>query len=523
MAASIACLVLGLATLGTFALAAQSGVVSKSGQADPDTQIRLADQNARSWAAQAQSLGHAYQLKPSASLSALRAQAEQHVSADLASVSVLDRAALRRAGALRRDASGAFDIDLIAIVLAVVLAIALTVSLGLVIRRHRHSRAAMLAAEVERLARLVAIDPLTELPNHRAFHEDLTEEMLRASHTGMPISLVMLDVDGLNAVNHARGHRAGDEQLQALAQAIAATRRASDRAYRIGGDEFAVILPATREWAAFQFAQRLRVTLEQREGGAVRGTAGISQALAFRPKDELVHEADLALLSAKRSQQDVAVYTAEMEPGHRSVAAVEDEHHTRTLAGALALAVDAKDAYTRSHCQTVSTLCAVIETELGFDSDRVGRIRLAGLLHDVGKIGIPDAILKKPAELTAKEYEQMKTHSLLGYNIVQAADMPIEAHWVLHHHERIDGRGYPDGLAGKDIPLESRIIHVADAFEAMTSDRPYRAAPGERFAIEEQRRNVDTQFDSGVVAALLRVLDHRLTAASENPSTAVPA
>ena len=187
---------------------------------------------------------------------------------------------------------------------------------------------------------------------------------------------------------------------------------------------------------------------------------------------------------------------------------VEDEHH-RTLAGALALAVDAKDASTRSHSQTVSILCAVIETELGFKPEEVSRIRLAGLLHDVGKIGIPDAILKKPAKLNVEEYDKMKTHSVLGHDIVQAADMPIEADWVLHHHEHIDGGGYPDGLAGADIPLESRIIHVADAFEAMTSDRPYRVAPGEQFAVGELRRNVDTQFDSGVVAALLRVLDDR--------------
>jgi putative nucleotidyltransferase with HDIG domain len=187
---------------------------------------------------------------------------------------------------------------------------------------------------------------------------------------------------------------------------------------------------------------------------------------------------------------------------------VEDEHH-RTLADALALAVDTKDASTRSHSQTVSTLCAVIETELGFEPEEVSRIRLAGLLHDVGKIGIPDAILKKPAKLNVEEYEKMKTHSVLGHNIVQAADMPIEADWVLHHHERIDGGGYPDGLAGQDIPLESRIIHVADAFEAMTSDRPYRVAPGEQFAVGELQRNVDTQFDSDVVAALLRALDDR--------------
>jgi HD-GYP domain-containing protein (c-di-GMP phosphodiesterase class II) len=187
----------------------------------------------------------------------------------------------------------------------------------------------------------------------------------------------------------------------------------------------------------------------------------------------------------------------------------DGEHDTRSLAGALALAVDAKDPYTRGHCQAVSTLCGVIETELGFPPDRVSRIRLAGLLHDVGKIGIPDAILNKPGRLTGEEYEQMKTHSALGHGIVLAADRPTEANWVLHHHERIDGAGYPDGLAGQDIPLESRIIHVADAFEAMTSDRPYRDGLGERAAVEELRGNVDTQFDAGVVAALLRVLGDR--------------
>jgi HD-GYP domain-containing protein (c-di-GMP phosphodiesterase class II) len=197
-------------------------------------------------------------------------------------------------------------------------------------------------------------------------------------------------------------------------------------------------------------------------------------------------------------------------PGRRTTA--DSEHATRSLAGALALAVDAKDHYTRGHCQAVSTLCGVIETELGFAPEEVSRIRLAGLLHDVGKIGIPDAILNKPAELTGEEYEQMKTHSALGHGIVLAANMPNEANWVLHHHERIDGAGYPDGLAGMDIPLESRVIHVADAFEAMTSDRPYRDGLGEGAAVEELRRNADTQFDSRIVAALLRVLGGRAEA-----------
>jgi diguanylate cyclase (GGDEF)-like protein len=519
LTAGITCLLLGLIALGTLAVATHRSVANEARHANPNLQISVASEDAHFWAGREASLQRGYLLKPSAGLLALHAQAEQHVTTDLRRVSSLNREALRRSASLDHRESTAFTVGFAAIVLAILL----TGALGVLIARQRRSRSAMLTGEVERLSRLAATDPLTELPNHRAFHEDLAEEMQRTARTGIPVSLVMLDLNDLKAVNNAQGHHAGDEQLRALAQAITATQRTTDRAYRIGGDEFAVILPGTREWAAFKFAQRVRDTLELREEGVVRETAGISQALTFRPKDDLVHEADLALISAKRSQQDVAVYTAEMEPGRHTAAAVEDEHHTRTLAGALALAVDAKDAYTRSHCQTVSTLCAVIETELGFGPEAVGRIRLAGLLHDVGKIGIPDAILKKPAELTAKEYEQMKTHSLLGFDIVQAADMPIEALWVLHHHERVDGRGYPDGLAGQDIPLESRIIHVADAFEAMTSDRPYRTAPGQRFAVEELRRNVDSQFDSRVVAALLRVLDDRAADARNEPAVVMGA
>jgi putative nucleotidyltransferase with HDIG domain len=254
-----------------------------------------------------------------------------------------------------------------------------------------------------------------------------------------------------------------------------------------------------------EFAQRLRALTCD---GAVpfTATAGIAEALGLRSRDELVREADLALLGAKRVHQDVAVYGPDLElPADGAVS--EDEHHTRTLASALARAVDAKDSYTRSHCQTVSQLAATIATELGFTGERLGRMRLAGLLHDVGKIGVPDAILNKPAKLTDDEYAVMKAHSVLGCDIVRAADMPLEAKWVRHHHERFDGRGYPDGLAGDDIPLESRIILVADAFEAMTSDRPYRKAPGPEVAVAELRRHAGTQFDPQVVAALCRVLD----------------
>jgi putative nucleotidyltransferase with HDIG domain len=297
---------------------------------------------------------------------------------------------------------------------------------------------------------------------------------------------------------------------QALGEAIRAAQRATDMGYRIGGDEFAVILPGPGALGAMEFAQRLRALTRDGAGGApFTATAGIAEALGLRSRDDLVREAEIALIGAKRVHQDVAIYGPDLElPACDAVS--EDEHHTRTLASALARAVDAKDSYTRSHCQTVSQLAATIAAELGFTGERLGRMRLAGLLHDVGKIGVPDAILNKPGKLTDEEYAVMKAHSVLGCDIVRAADMPLEARWVRHHHERFDGRGYPDGLAGEEIPLESRIILVADAFEAMTSDRPYRKAPGPEVAVAEVaelRRHAGTQFDPEVVAALCRVLD----------------
>jgi diguanylate cyclase (GGDEF)-like protein/putative nucleotidyltransferase with HDIG domain len=377
--------------------------------------------------------------------------------------------------------------------------------------RRRLERARV--AEVERLSQMAMSDPLTGLRNHRAFHEDLARELQRAGRTGEPLALVLMDVDELKAVNDASGHQAGDELLQGLGAAIRAAQRATDCGYRIGGDEFAVVLPGARALGAMEFAQRVRaLTREGAHGVAFTATAGIS-------RDELVREADVALIGAKRVHQDVAIYGPDLELVADEKAA-EDEHHTRTLASALARAVDAKDSYTRSHCQTVSQLAATIAAELGFAGDRLARMRLAGLLHDVGKIGVPDAILNKPAGLTDDEYTVMKRHSLLGCDIVRAADMPLEAKWVRHHHERFDGRGYPDGLAGTDIPLESRIILVADAFEAMTSDRPYRKAPGEAVAVAELRKHAGTQFDPDVVAALCRVLDRGELSEAAEPALA---
>jgi putative nucleotidyltransferase with HDIG domain len=234
-------------------------------------------------------------------------------------------------------------------------------------------------------------------------------------------------------------------------------------------------------------------------------TVGVAERRPGEEKHGLIRRADLALISAKRTHRGVLVYSADMELA-AGIDLPPDERHLSTLATALARAVDAKDSYTRSHCETVAELCVLIASELGLDAERVARIRIAGLLHDVGKIGISDAILQKPAALTAEEAAIMRTHPDLGAHIVSAAELYEEAGWILHHHERLDGRGYPDGLHGDDVPLESRIIMVADAFEAMTSDRPYRPRRPVSEAIEELGRHSGTQFDPDCITALRNIL-----------------
>ncbi len=393
----------------------------------------------------------------------------------------------------------------------VLAAVAVTIALGLLLltstsatMRYRERLERVRRREVERLKQAALIDNLTSLGNHRAFEEDLERALEQAASSRQPLSLALLDLDGLKQINDLHGHQAGDECIRALAAVLGA---AGDDigAYRIGGDEFALIAPGRRAVDTLYLVQHLQATIvTSTRDRPASASAGAAEAVPGLVRDGLIRRADLALIQAKRTHRRCLLYNDALEPILARPDAVAEQRHTDTLATALARAVDAKDAYTHSHCETVSELCALIGEALGMSRDRVAQLRLAGLLHDVGKIGIIDSILQKPGPLTEEEYQVMKTHTRLGHAIVSAAERPDEADWILHHHERIDGTGYPDGLKGDQIPLESRIILVADAYEAITADRPYRAHRSPEVALAELERCAGTQFDADCVEALRR-------------------
>ncbi len=370
--------------------------------------------------------------------------------------------------------------------------------------RRRQERAQR--EELVRLSQAALSDSLTGLGNHRAFHEDLRREIERRARAGSCFSVVMLDLDGLKRVNDTLGHQVGDSRIRATAECIRATMRGSDAAYRTGGDEFMVLLPNERAWGAFMFCQRLQREVED-HADDLAVTCGLAESAGFESADTLVRRADVALYDAKRSHRRIVIYTPGLAASP-SVPAAEHAtlRHHRLLATALARAVDAKDADTRNHCETVSTLCVLIAQTLGLEPARVERLRLAGLLHDVGKIGVPDGILQKPGLLDEDEWNEIRAQVRVGQSIVAAAGLDEEAEWVLHHHEHFDGSGYPSGLRGDQIPLESRIILVADAFEAMTAAQPYGTARPSSEAIAELGRLSGKQFDPTCVDALRLVV-----------------
>jgi diguanylate cyclase (GGDEF)-like protein/putative nucleotidyltransferase with HDIG domain len=358
---------------------------------------------------------------------------------------------------------------------------------------------------IEILADRATRDSLTGLTNRRGYHERIEQELARARRHGSELTIVLADIDGFKALNDAFGHRFGDQALCAFADLCRDELRSADLVSRVGGEEFAVVLPHVDERGALVTAERLRRAVRARlstpDGRALSASFGIASFPKHGDDPEvLLDHADQAMYAAKHLGRDrTVVFSEGLLEALRDNAPAEQIQAVLVLAEAL----DLRDTNTASHSQTVGRLCAGIAEAMGLDDARVERVRLAGILHDVGKLGVADDILRKPAKLTEAEFAEMRKHSELGARMAAAAGMEDISRWVLAHHERPDGRGYPYGLTADEIALEAKILAVCDAYEAMTSDRPYRVAPGHEFAVGELERCRGTQFDPAVVDALI--------------------
>jgi diguanylate cyclase (GGDEF)-like protein len=360
-----------------------------------------------------------------------------------------------------------------------------------------------------RAMRLALTDPLTNLGNHRQFHERLQRELAQAEEKGQPLSLCLVDIDDFKRINDRFGHPVGDGVLGQVGRRL----RQGGEAFRLGGDEFAVLMPGLNGQQAFTAASSIvdRVAaLDLEHIGSVTVSAGLATyPVQGVGRDELIRLADSALYWAKehgknqvRAYRPDVVELAEL----RRLAAGPDRAARYRAAASLAKAVDARDAYTGSHSERVGELAARIAIRMGADAEQVELIRLAGSLHDLGKLAIPEEILRKPAPLTDAERMVLERHPQIGYRMLESLGVDPVAEWVLHHHERWDGAGYPDGVYGERIPLGARIIFVADAFDAMTSDRVYRRKLSVHDALAELQRCAGTQFDPDVVAAFAEEL-----------------
>jgi len=363
-----------------------------------------------------------------------------------------------------------------------------------------------------RLAAISRTDPHTSLLNRHGFLERLDEELARSRRSGRPVALLLTDVDRLQALNDEHGQSAGDRVVAEIARTLDEHRRATDVVGRIGGDELAMILTETSEQAALIAAERLRrlVTDALREHGV---PATVSGGIAAPPSDtssaeELLNAAAAAITAAKRRGGDrTVVHAPEVAVMLRGVDREPGAELQLATLLTLAEALDLRDGATARHSVTVGRYSEVIALALGLDERHAERVRLAGMLHDIGKIAIPDAILRKQGPLGDDEWEEMRRHPELGARMLAGPGLQDVRGWVIAHHERPDGRGYPRGLRRDQIPLEAAILAVADAYEAMTADRPYRRSLGEPAARAELRRHAGTQFDERVVDAFLAWLD----------------
>jgi diguanylate cyclase (GGDEF)-like protein len=375
------------------------------------------------------------------------------------------------------------------------------------------ARSTVVAVENGRLLHRAVTDALTGLFNLRFLHERLELEVDLARRYAEQLSVVVVDIDDFERINDLYGHPVGDELLRDFGALVKATCRETDIVCRIGGDEFAVIMPNAGALEALKTSLQVQqqiARLRPRDGHPLSASIGIATFPDHAASAvELVRFAQGARYWVKRHGKDHSlVYdpmvVAELDADDR-IRSLEHQSHTGAVR-ALAAAVDARDAATQDHSRNVAVHAVRIARELGIEEPRVRLLESAALMHDVGKIGIPDDILRKPGKLDDDEYTRVAEHPALGERILSSTSQRQVLPWVRHHHERWDGTGYPDRLRAIEIPLEARILSVCDAFDAMVSDRPYRPALSIEEAVAELEAGMGTQFDPSVVEVFFRTL-----------------
>lgn len=387
---------------------------------------------------------------------------------------------------------------------------------------------------LKKLKELSLKDMVTESYNHKYLIERLTAELLRARRYDLPVSLIMIDIDYFNSVNDLYGHVYGDGILREFVQYLKSFSRGTDVVTRYGGEEFVIILLDTDRHSAAEFTQRLLSDIEKHtfdpEGKKIKLT--ISVGIVNFPEDDanltepsgFLHLAQKALSFAKEkggarffafkvSPQEGALPKEDtkesVENLKQKLSKMEKKMRRAFLESIYAFAktIEAKDYHTSAHCEDIVALVTEIGKKLNLSEDEMENLKHAAMLHDLGKIGIPDEILLKKGKLNEEEYAVIKRHPQIGAEIIRPIHflqdiIPI----ILHHHEWFDGSGYVAGLKGKEIPLSSRIIAVADVYNALISDRPYRKAYSRLEAIEIIRQGSGTQFDPQIVEIFLQIV-----------------